>query len=285
MNRTQLKVLWVGIGIFVLMGLFPPHTGRFGEDIDVGALCVRWVILAVVTGGLIYSLKVEPELLQKVLKMWRDPELKLKIVSFYSYLDGVGQRSYREILEDARAKKRKMQGGERTEESNTLLRSYRQNTANSVAGREMLATNEALPVTEIPTVTKSTLRRNNKQKKVLRGQIARWFGIAVCILAIPPMAEDLSKTHSLTRFLFLSLGTFSLVAYGVSLLFKKKQFARTFLLCCVSYCFIQDFVYGGFGLSSKAIPGDIGLLFRFAIECILLLVGYWGLPDSGGIEN
>ena len=26
MNRTQLKVLWIGIGIFVLMGLFPPWT-------------------------------------------------------------------------------------------------------------------------------------------------------------------------------------------------------------------------------------------------------------------
>ena len=26
MNRTQLNVLWIGIGVFVLMGLFPPWT-------------------------------------------------------------------------------------------------------------------------------------------------------------------------------------------------------------------------------------------------------------------
>jgi hypothetical protein len=80
MNRTQLKVLWVAIAIFVLMGLFPPHTGRFGEDIDVGALCVRWAILAVVTGGLTYSLRVVPELPSRVKRIVSD-WLKREIVN------------------------------------------------------------------------------------------------------------------------------------------------------------------------------------------------------------
>ena len=76
MSKTQLKVLWVGIGIFVLMGLFPPHKmlGATGihsisvgyhfivskdqvREIDPVRLCVQWAIVAVITGGLLYTLK------------------------------------------------------------------------------------------------------------------------------------------------------------------------------------------------------------------------------------
>jgi hypothetical protein len=144
---------------------------------------------------------------------------------------------------------------------------------------EMLATNETLPTSEIPAFKKSALERNNKQKNIIWGQTARWAGIAVCILAILPITDDFSKTHSLIRFLFLSFGTLSLVAYAASLLFKKKRLAWTFFLCCASYFFLQDFVYGSFYLSFEAIAGDIGLLLRFALECFMLLVGYWGLSD------
>lgn len=62
--------MWLGIGIFALVGLFPP-TGSsqqpyvcilLGTDVDVIYLCIHWVIIAVVTGGLIYTLKVDPKL-------------------------------------------------------------------------------------------------------------------------------------------------------------------------------------------------------------------------------
>jgi hypothetical protein len=152
---------------------------------------------------------------------------------------------------------------------------------------ERLATNNALPVTEIPAFKKSTPEIKNKQKKVIWGQIARWVGIAICILAILPITDDFSKTHSLMRYLFFSLGIFSLVAYAMSLLFKKKQWAWTFFLCCASYFFLNDFVCEGFYLSfnSLAIMVDIALLLRFAMECFMLLVGYWGLLDLEEIEN
>jgi len=82
MSKTQLKVLWVGIGIFVLMGLFPPRKSvmyitpigagfeewkkpaRYGfiltmstQNIALNNLFIQWAIVAVVTGGLIYTLK------------------------------------------------------------------------------------------------------------------------------------------------------------------------------------------------------------------------------------
>ena len=89
MNKTQLAVLWIGIGIFVLMGLFPPWmvatpqggnyfaTG-FGSILgppyfeptegtaskshwkcrmDVGQLSAQWAMVTVMTAGLIYALR------------------------------------------------------------------------------------------------------------------------------------------------------------------------------------------------------------------------------------
>ena len=70
MNNKQLKILWLGIGIFALVGLFPP-TGSsqwpyvcmlLGAKVDVVCLCIHWAAIAVVTGGLIYTLKVDPKL-------------------------------------------------------------------------------------------------------------------------------------------------------------------------------------------------------------------------------
>jgi len=75
MTKTQLKVLWIGIAIFVLMGLFPPTGSSYfppydfiltGANVDVCLLCIQWAIVAVVTGGLIYILKFDPELILKI---------------------------------------------------------------------------------------------------------------------------------------------------------------------------------------------------------------------------
>jgi len=71
MNRTQLMVLWIGIGIIVLMGFFPPaesHTPldsyaegysfiMIVDDIAFSRLFVQWAIVAAITGGLLYTLK------------------------------------------------------------------------------------------------------------------------------------------------------------------------------------------------------------------------------------
>ncbi len=76
MKRRPIIVLWMGIGIFVLFGLFPP-TGSsrwpydfilFGPNVDVILLCIHWAITTVVTGGLLYTLKVDPELKNKANK-------------------------------------------------------------------------------------------------------------------------------------------------------------------------------------------------------------------------
>ena len=79
MSKTQLKILWIGIVIFVLMGIFPPAERSFRGEFYVGyefilnsanisfsRLFVQWVIVAAITGGLIYSLKVDPELILKI---------------------------------------------------------------------------------------------------------------------------------------------------------------------------------------------------------------------------
>jgi len=101
MNHTQLKVLWVGIGVIVLMGLFPPGTyGGYdlilvARSISLGRLIIEWAIVVTVTGGLIYSLKV-------------DPDLMLKIACVFLYLWGMWRRqSYREYFEQMRNKKEK----------------------------------------------------------------------------------------------------------------------------------------------------------------------------------
>ena len=91
MNRKQKVCMWVGIGVFVLMGIFPPtrrgycpavtywpgliqpgvprrplwvkpahygYTFLFSaevSDIGFGKLIVQWAVVAVVTGGLIFT--------------------------------------------------------------------------------------------------------------------------------------------------------------------------------------------------------------------------------------
>lgn len=101
MSKTQLKVLWIGIGIFMLMCLFPPMTYGYRfvlerGDISLSRLCIQLAIVVVITVGFIYSLKV-------------DPELILKIPCFFLYLFGYRgeRRPYAEVLEEARNKKDK----------------------------------------------------------------------------------------------------------------------------------------------------------------------------------
>ena len=99
MNKTQLKVLWVGIGIIVLMGLFPPTTRGYNfvlerGDISLSRLLIQWTIIATITASFIYSLKV-------------DPELILKIPCFFLYLFDLGRRPYIELLEETRNKEDK----------------------------------------------------------------------------------------------------------------------------------------------------------------------------------
>ena len=65
MNRKQMICLWIGIAVMVLMGLFPPY--RWGDDsflfdmeadaIEFAKLFIQWFIVALVTGGLIYTFK------------------------------------------------------------------------------------------------------------------------------------------------------------------------------------------------------------------------------------
>jgi len=88
--------LWIGIGILVLMGLFPP--GARGEynfilearSVSLSRLIIEWAIIVMLTGGLICSLKV-------------DPDLMLKIPCLLSSL--LRKRSYQEILKDAKEDK------------------------------------------------------------------------------------------------------------------------------------------------------------------------------------
>jgi hypothetical protein len=72
-NRKQRTCLWAGIIVFVLMGLFPPgyyasgyHEYTFlflpliqvtGCRIDIHRLFVQWIMVAVVTGGLILTFR------------------------------------------------------------------------------------------------------------------------------------------------------------------------------------------------------------------------------------
>jgi len=67
MNKNQKVILWIGIAVFLLLGLFPPNTSHFGfgallfelsdRTISYRKLLVGWTIVAVLTGGLIYTLK------------------------------------------------------------------------------------------------------------------------------------------------------------------------------------------------------------------------------------
>ena len=64
MNRRQMIVLWTGIILFILMGLFPPVRRSYGflltqdsEDIQFQKLLIQWLILAAGIAGLIYYLR------------------------------------------------------------------------------------------------------------------------------------------------------------------------------------------------------------------------------------
>ena len=99
MNKTQLKVFWVGLSIFVLMGLFPPTTRGYNfvlarGDISLSRLLIQWAIVAAITTGFIYSLKI-------------DPELTLKIPCFILYLFDLCRRPYTKVLEEMRNKQDK----------------------------------------------------------------------------------------------------------------------------------------------------------------------------------
>ncbi|MHC4541134.1 MAG: hypothetical protein ACYS74_15350 [Planctomycetota bacterium] len=120
MNKRQLIILWVGIAVFILFGL-TTDTRFFETDLYIGAadatkthltdygpLTVRLTSTIFVTVALIYTLKDN--------KRRRGPELWLKIVCFFSYLSWLGKPTYGERLEDARNKKRRMQGGAPLEE-------------------------------------------------------------------------------------------------------------------------------------------------------------------------
>jgi hypothetical protein len=69
-NRQQRICLWAGIVLFVLMGLFPPRVGprrlgprytflvtRTDRSIDMAHLAVQWILVAVVTGGLMLTFR------------------------------------------------------------------------------------------------------------------------------------------------------------------------------------------------------------------------------------
>lgn len=68
MNRKQIIVLWLAIGIIATMCLFPPWTGsrikgfgqfhRFGQHhIDTRRLAIQIAPVALVAGGLIVTLQ------------------------------------------------------------------------------------------------------------------------------------------------------------------------------------------------------------------------------------
>lgn len=75
MNKKQRIILWIGIIIVVLMGLFPPlhHTETRGgpgpffldydfllntrRELDFARLITQWIIISVLTAGAIYSTK------------------------------------------------------------------------------------------------------------------------------------------------------------------------------------------------------------------------------------
>jgi len=75
MNKAQLFIMWIGIALIVLMGLFPPlaatiHGGiefkgygfvlsRHGTGVHIyfARLLIQWFIVGIVTVGVIVTLK------------------------------------------------------------------------------------------------------------------------------------------------------------------------------------------------------------------------------------
>jgi len=62
MNKKQLVVMWVGIAVFIFLGVttetkFRYQRGISGSAMDYSQLVVRLFSTVLVTGGLIYTLK------------------------------------------------------------------------------------------------------------------------------------------------------------------------------------------------------------------------------------
>ena len=68
MNKKQLISLWIGLGVAILMVLYPPVESRYGLSFEfvwdlgsgsvvTGFLCLQLVVLTAVTAGAIYTLK------------------------------------------------------------------------------------------------------------------------------------------------------------------------------------------------------------------------------------
>jgi len=113
MSKTQLKILWLGISIFVLMGLFPPkesftpinsYVDGYGfiftvDNIAFSRIFVQWAIVAIIIGGLIYSLKVDPELILKI---------RCRYLSWLSANED-SSLPYKELPKSEREKRKKQQ--------------------------------------------------------------------------------------------------------------------------------------------------------------------------------
>ena len=80
MNKKQKVAILVGVGIIVLMGLFPPwcwntprdgqyihrsgeydllfsgsdYSGQRGDEIDVTRLVIQWIVVAIATAGIVW---------------------------------------------------------------------------------------------------------------------------------------------------------------------------------------------------------------------------------------
>lgn len=94
MNKSQLIVLWIGIAAFVLVGL-NPHWDPYWEEPtrtsgykssrkyklcwgpqSMEELVAAWGVVMVVTGGLICTLGVHPDLMHKIRKIWQKSKFR-----------------------------------------------------------------------------------------------------------------------------------------------------------------------------------------------------------------
>ena len=74
LSKNELVVLWVGIGLIVLMGLFPPCLGSYYWEpgffawagyhplfravrIRYGRLIIQWLLVVIVTGAVIFTMR------------------------------------------------------------------------------------------------------------------------------------------------------------------------------------------------------------------------------------
>ena len=91
MNKTQLLVMWVGIAFIVIIGLASPlnssraiviHGDPGAERLafitkDIALLFMRWTMTAIVTAGLIYTLRDKEKsdrVWQWITKLWQSNE-------------------------------------------------------------------------------------------------------------------------------------------------------------------------------------------------------------------